>query len=134
MSLPFSTTLARLSPVTRNHKIAHIEAEIIIDDNTDNIGRLYLRQAGTSVIMSVDGTPLRYRFPERLAVLDPFFNGTRVFAPEVYRNERLRDLPFVNTHWQLLFNQVDEVHNQDIDLNKITDILLLVYYTDFTAP
>ena len=41
--------------------------------------------------------------------------------------------PYVNTHWQLLFNQVDEAHNQDIDLNKVTDVILLVYYTDFTS-
>src|SRR6185295_1908882 len=68
LRLPFSTNLARLSPVTRNHKILYIEAEIIGSDVGDTLGRVYLRQAGTSVIHAVDDQSLYYRFPERMAV------------------------------------------------------------------
>ncbi len=131
-TVPFSTTLARLSPLTRNHKVTAIEAEIIGADVGDTIGRLYLRQRGTGVVASVDGEKLYYRFPERTAVMNPIFNGVRVFGPEVYRSDRMRDRPFVNTHWELVLNQRNELANQDINLQSLTDIRLYVYYTDFT--
>ena len=78
-----------------------------------------------------DGTTY-YRFPERTAVINPSFNAQKVFAPETYRNERLRDRPFVNSNWELLLNQRDEQVNQDIDLNSLDDMRIFVYYTDFT--
>jgi hypothetical protein len=133
LRLPFSTSLARLSPVTRDHKILYLEAEVIGADVGDTLGRVYLQEAGTSVVHAIDDSYLYYRFPERLAVIDTFFNGVRAFTPEVYRNDRLRDRPYANTHWQLLLNQVDETRNQDINLNALTDIRIYVYYTDFTA-
>lgn len=132
LSIPFATSLKALSPPTRNHKIAFIEAEIIGSGVGDTVGRLYLKQQGTSAVRSVAGDDIFYRFPEHMAVLNPFFNGNRVFTPEVYRNARLRDRPYVNTSWELLLNQRDEAANQDIDLNSLTDIRLYVYYTDFT--
>jgi hypothetical protein len=83
----------------------------------------------------VDDERKFYRFPERTAVLNPFFNSTREFAqsPEVYRSHRLRDRPVVNNNWELIINQRDEEVNKDIDLNALTDIKLYVYYTDFTV-
>jgi hypothetical protein len=51
----------------------------------------------------------------------------------VYRNKRLRDRPFVNTSWELLINQRDELENQDINLQSLNDLRLYVYYTDFTS-
>jgi len=65
--------------------------------------------------------------------LNPFFNGQRVSAPEVYRNARLRDRPLVNSRWELVFNQRDELVNQDININALNDIRLYFYYSDFTA-
>jgi len=73
-----------------------------------------------------------YALPQRSAVINPFFNGAKVFSLDVYRNFRLRDRPLGNTQWELLFNQVSEKANQDIDLNSISDIVLYIYYTDFT--
>jgi len=130
--IPFATSLARLSPLTRNHKIAFLEAEIIASDKGDELGRIYISQSGTSQIRPLEGPADYYRLPERLAVLNPLFNGVRVFGPEVYRNDRLRDRPYVNTNWEFVLNQRDETVNQDIDLNSVTDIRLFVYYTDFT--
>ncbi len=132
LTLPFSTSLARLSPLTRNHKILAVEAEIIGSDVGDTVGRVYVRQRGTGTVQSVTGEKRYYRLPERTAVLNPLFNGVRVFGPEVYRSDRMRDRPFVNTHWELILNQKDELANQDIDLQSLTDIRLYVYYTDFT--
>lgn len=74
-----------------------------------------------------------YRFPERTAVVNPFFNGRREFTADVYRNDRLRDRPFVNSNWEFALNQVDEAVNKDLDLTALTDILFYVYYTDFTS-
>lgn len=135
ITIPFSTNIQRLSPLTRNHKILHIEANIEGNANGDYLGRLYLRQAGTSTINTVEDEFLFYRFPERTAVLNPFFNSTREFssAPEVYRSYRLRDRPVINNNWELIINQRDEEVNQDIDLNALTDIKLYIYYTDFTV-
>ena len=75
------------------------------------------------------------RFPERTAVLNPFFNSTREFAssPEVYRSYRLRDRPLINNNWELVINLRDELVNDDIDLSEVTDIKLYFFYTDFTA-
>lgn len=133
LTVPFSTDFTRLSPVTRNHKVAHVEAEVVGARVGDTLGRVYLRQSGTGAIASVNGSKGYYRFPERTAVVNPFFNGVRVFAPEVYRNEHLRDRPYVNTRWDFVLNQRDERANEDIDLSALTDIRLLVYYTDFTG-
>ena len=128
----FSTSLGSLSPLTRNHKIRHIEAEIIGSDVGDTLGRLYVRQRGTGYVRAVDNEDIYYRFPKRTAVLDPFFNGQRVFEARLYQNDRLRDRPYVNTNWELAFNQMDERVNQDVNLNSLTDIRLYLYYTDFT--
>lgn len=84
------------------------------------------------MIRSVTGDNVYYSFPVRTAVLNPFFNGLRPLSEEIYRSERLRDRPLVNTGWDLLFNQKDEKVNQDIDLASLKDIRLYLYYTDFT--
>lgn len=132
-AIPFSTGLDELSPLTRNHKIAYIEAEIVGTNVGDTVGRVYLRQLGTGAISSLEGEKLYYRFPDRTAVLNPFFNGQRSFAPDVYRSDRFKDRPYANTYWELVLNQKDEQANQDIDLQSLTDITLYIYYTDFTA-
>lgn len=132
LNVPFNTRLNQLSPLTRNHKILFIEAEIIGSDVGDPVGRVYLRQAGTSAVARLDGDTDYYIFPERTAVLEAFFNGTRVFDGDVYRNERFRDRPFVNTRWEFLLNRRDELVNQDINVRSLTDIRFYVYYTDFT--
>jgi hypothetical protein len=132
LTLPFSTNLARLSPLTRNHKVLAVEAEVVGADVGDTVGRIYLRQRGTGLVLSVDGEKRYYRLPDRTAVLNPFFNGVRTFTPEVYRSDRMRNRPLVNTHWDLVINQRDEWVNQDVNLQSLTDVRLYVYYTDFT--
>jgi hypothetical protein len=131
-TIPFGTSLDALSPLTRNHKVAYIEAEIIGSDIGDAVGRVYLRQRGTGVVRGVDDETSYFAFPERTAVIDPFFNGQRVFGAEVYRNGRLRDRPMVNTRWEAVLNQRDELVNQDININSLSDIRFYIYYTDFT--
>ena len=135
LAVPFNTTLERLSPLTRNHKIFYIESNIEGNDNGDYLGRLYLRQVGTSTIRSISDELQFYRFPTRTAVVNPFFNGIRQFSMsnELYRSYRLREFPLVNTDWELIINQRDEVVNKDINLNELTDIKLYVFYTDFTV-
>lgn len=130
--MPFSTDLTRLSPLTRNHKVLGVESELIGVDLGDSVGRLYLRQRGTGMVQSVDGEKSYYRLPERTAVLNPFFNGVRAFSADVYRSDRMRDRPLVNTHWELVINQQDEQANKDINLQSLTDVRIYVYYTDFT--
>ncbi|MCK5689526.1 hypothetical protein KAI87_09670, partial [Myxococcota bacterium] len=132
ITIPFSTTLDRLSPLTRNHKILYMQAEIIGEDLGDNLGRIYIQQHGTGIVRDVDGEKSFYAFPERTAVLNPFFNGSLVFDEAVYHNERLRDRPLVNTGWELVFNRKDEFVNADIIIDSLTDIRLYFYYTDFT--
>ena len=133
VTIPFSTEIEALSPLTRNHKIRYIEANIIGSNIGDRLGRLYVRQRGTGVIRTVDDERDYYVFPPRTAVVDAFFNGNRVFPPEVYQNLRLRDRPYVHTLWELVINQRDESVNRDIDLASLSDIQLLIHYTDFTA-
>lgn len=139
VSAPFSTTLAQVSPLTFNHKIRYIEAEIVMDENQgDELGRIYLSQRGTSTVRDAQRGLTFYSFPKRTAVLNVFFDGERTYrdflgsSEDPYRNERLRDRPLVNTGWNLSFNQKDEAVNEDIDVNSMDDIRLYLYYTDFT--
>ncbi len=136
-TIPFEVTVAKpqslVSPTTYNHKILYIEAEIHSTSKGDDVARLYLRQKGTSVVrLKASDDEQYYTLPQTTAVINPFFNGAKVFSPDIYRNFRLRDRPLGNTRWELLFNQVSEKANQDIDLKSISDIVLYIYYTDFT--
>lgn len=133
LSIPFHTDVEALSPLTRNHKVLYIEADMVGSRVGDTLGRVYVRQRGTGLVRDVLGEVDYYVFPERTAVLNTFFNGNRVFSPEVYRNGRLRDRPFVNSKWDLTVNLRDEPVNDDIDLQSLSDIRLYVYYTDFTV-
>lgn len=137
VSIPFSLPVARssspVSPVTFNHKVLYVEAEIQgTDVGNDGVGRIYLRQKGTGLIRLKGDEIKYYTLPQRTAVINPYFNGTKIFTPEIYRNFRLRDRPLGNTQWEVLINQVTEKANQDINLNSISDIVLYIYYADFT--
>jgi hypothetical protein len=134
LSIPFSTDFAELSPFTRNHKILYMEADVDATQIGDHLGRIYLRQRGTSAVDSVQDELIYYRFPKQLAVMNPYFKGAKAptLDPAIYRSTRFRDRPLVNTGWDLVINQVDETVNQDIDLQTLNDIKLYVYYTDFT--
>jgi hypothetical protein len=123
VSAPFATALRLVSPLTFNHKIRFIEAEIVMQENQgDDLGRVYLAQRGTSTVRDASKELTFYSFPERTAVIDVFFNGDRKLSTDlgtgeqVYRSERLRDRPLINTGWNLSFNQKDESVNEDIDL------------------
>jgi hypothetical protein len=130
----FPTTLSQVSPWTAGHRIAWIEAELIGSDVGDPTGRVTLRQTGTSA-MRVTGRTVRYfRFPERTAVLDVFFNGQRFFPDEVYRSLRHAGRPFVQTRWELILDSRQDEVNQDIRLASLTDVRLYIYLTDVTDP
>lgn len=131
LSFPFRTAVERLSPRTINHKILNVEAEII-PKLGDNVARVYLVQRGTGVVRT-PGNGLTYvSLPERTAVLDVFFEGERVLDEAVYKSDRLRDRPVANAEWLLQVDTVNEKDNSDVDLGKLDDVRLYVYYTDFT--
>ncbi len=135
LTIPFSTSSEQLSPLTRNHKISHIEAEIIGGGQGDLLARVYLRMAGTSRVSPLGSTdPIFYTFPERLAVINPFFEGSKPahLDPAIYRNRRMFDRPFANSRWEFVLNTFDEEVNQDLNLQGLDDIRLYIYYNDFT--
>lgn len=140
ISTSFATRIDDVSPLTFNHKIRFIEAEIVGEENVgDQLGRVYLTAAGTGTVRTADSGLSFFALPERTAVLDTFFNGDRSLSrglrtgEDVYRNERLRDRPLVNQDWRLVINQKDEAVNLDIDLASLDDIRLYLFYTDFTG-
>lgn len=133
ITMSFSTDLRDLSPLTRNHKLLYVEADVYGNDTGDYVARLYLRSKGSAVIHSVDDEIQYYRFDPRTAVLNTIFGGVRYFDPSVYQSYRHRDRPFVNTQWELVINQRDERANQDLNLRSVTDIRLYLYYTDVTV-
>ena len=137
LRFPFSINVGPqsrfVSPVTFNHKVAFIEAEIQgTEVGNDGVGRIYIQQKGTGVVRDSDGSSRFYALPQRTAVINPYFNGVKIFTPSTYRNFRLQDRPLGNTQWEFLFNQVTEKSNQDIQLSSVSDIILYVYYKDFT--
>lgn len=138
LSFSFSLSVNKeskfVSPLTFNHKIAFVEAEIEVSSAVDEIGRIYLRQSGTGVVRNKDDSFTYYSLPQRTAVINTFFNGFKGFDSSTYQNYRLADRPLGNTQWELIFNQASETSNQDIDLSAITDIRLYIYYKDFSKP
>ncbi|MBL8950292.1 MAG: hypothetical protein JNK82_05925, partial [Myxococcaceae bacterium] len=131
--IPFATDLRDLSPLTRNHKIRHVEIDLQGVKLGDPVARVYLRMAGTGVVHNVNDDTDFFVFPQRVGVINPSIQGTKTYDPEVYRNYRFRDRPLVNTSWELVINQRDEAANQDIDLQTLTDVRVLFYYSDFTS-
>ncbi len=135
LTIPFATSDETLSPLTRNHKISHVEAEIIGGGQGDLLARIYLRMAGTSRVSALGSDePIFYTFPERLAVINPFFEGSKPahIDPDIYKNRNLFDRPLVNSRWEFVLNTLDEEVNQDLDLRGLDDVRLYVYYNDFT--
>ena len=86
---------------------------------------------------TIDDARSFFRFPQRTAAINPSFNAQRpvelASSAEIYRSYRMRDLPLVNDHWELIFNHRDEEANLDVNLNELTDVKLYVFYTDFTV-
>jgi len=133
-AIPFSTRLDQLSPVTRNHKMLYVEAQIIGDNTGDEVGRVYLTASGTGAVYSVLGDKQYYRFPPRTTVINTFFNGEKFGDNyEIYSSRKLRDRPLVISEYQLIFDPTGEAANTDIELASISDIVLYMYYSDFTA-
>lgn len=143
ISIPFATALSQTSPLTHNHKITKMQAEFVYAGETDALARLYVRQKGTGIVRTADSNRNMYRFPERTAVINPFYNGrVRQMSAEsvrsdeldqdIYKTLRFRDLPLVNTSWEMVLNLRNEQVNMDIVPDNLKDIRLYVYYTDFT--
>lgn len=132
--IPFATDILDMSPATLNHKIAYVEIDVLANTTpSETIARMYLEQSGTSTVRQVDDDLTFYALPKRTAVIDVLFNNVRWFGPELYKSELLKDRPVVNTRWDLVINTKDETANDDLDLSQITDIRILLFYTDFAA-
>jgi len=134
ITIPFSTRVESFSPLTRNHKLLFIEANIDASDFGDHVARVYVRQRGTGVVHTIDDTRNFYRFDDKTSVINASFNGTKYFTSgNIYPNYRLRDRPVANTQYELVINQRNEEVNQDINLRSVTDIKLFFYYSDLTT-
>ncbi|MFO0748154.1 MAG: hypothetical protein U1F43_21220 [Myxococcota bacterium] len=135
ISIPFTTSIDDLSPLTRDHKIDYLVVDLNLNSyGDDDVARVYLRQKGTSVVHAIDGSTQYYRFPERTAVVDVMMNGNRdLLDPAILKSYRFRDRPYANTGWELVLNQRDEPVNRDLDLTTVNDIKIYLYYTDFTT-
>lgn len=146
LELRFSTAFDQLSPLTANHKILFIEIGLYGQDLGDPVGRVYLSQRGTGVTEGTDDTRRFFAFPPRTAVMNPFFNAGEddirlgqdangsITGPtrSIYRSYRFRERPFVQTDWSLVLDRRNEEVNRDISLDGIDDILVYIFYTDFT--
>jgi len=132
LTIPFSTRLDKVSPLTRNHKVLHIQADIYGNDTGDYLARVYVRQKGTSTVHTVNGTKTYYRFDPRTAVINAKFGGQEYFDSTIYSAYRMREMPLINTNWEFIFNQRDEYVNQDVVLSALSDVKLYIYYQDFT--
>lgn len=133
IAAPFNVELKDLSPLTSNHKITFVEAEMVGSGVGDPLAKVYLRMSGTSAIRELDGGMAFYTFPSRTGVINAFVNGSKPFEPTIYRTSRFSERPLVNSRWELMINRVDEPDNDDLGLDGVTDILLYFYYSDFTT-
>ena len=134
--VPFHTRADMLSPLTRNHQIKYVSAQLVGSNLGDIFSRVYLRMAGTGSVapLGADDTAQHYLFAERVAVIDAFMSEKRsslLDDDEVYRSRSLASRPVLNTQWELVLNMVDEPANADFRLEDLTDVRLYFYYTDF---
>jgi hypothetical protein len=130
--VPFRVGPDVVSPLTRDHKIRYVEAQII-GGAGDQVGRVYVRSAGASMVSTLDDQLLFYGFPQRTGVVDVFFSiKPPEYDPEIFRTVRFEDRPLMNSRWELVLNLKDEQANLDFTLKDINDVRLYFYYTDFT--
>ncbi|AKF05186.1 hypothetical protein [Sandaracinus amylolyticus] len=133
--IPFQTTLAQVSPCTRNHKINFIEVSILGSGLGDDEATVMVWHEGTSVVESLYEGTQYYRLPPGLSIAQAYFGrNNTVFDPSVYRRYEFRERPFLSTQWSLELDLRDEPDNHDLRLDRISDVYLYVYYTDFTDP
>ncbi|MEQ9500568.1 MAG: hypothetical protein RIT81_27105 [Deltaproteobacteria bacterium] len=132
IAAPFNVDLDKLSPLTSNHKITFVEAELVGSGVGDPLAKVYLRMSGTSAIRELAGGMAYYTFPTRTGVINAFVNGSKPFDPTIYRTSRFTERPLVNSRWELMINRIDEPDNEDLGLDGVTDIFLYFYYSDFT--
>ncbi len=130
----FRTHESQTAPCTFNHQIDYIEVDFVGQNLGDEFANVLLWQEGTGVIRSLDDGSVFYRLPPALIVAQPHFNNSQRFDPSIYRRYELRERPFVNTAWKLIFDQHDDPDNQDVSIDGLTDIHIYVHYTDFTDP
>ena len=154
ISVPFATELEELSPRTWGHEVLSVEAEVVGRGLPEAVARLYLVQDGASVVRTADGDRLPYGLPPVTAVIDagagvagPAAPGTSLPAPLLHgrgtaadaplgryrRSFRLRGRPLVSSGWRLLIDLRDEPGNAGLRLGMIDDVVLRIFYTDFTA-
>lgn len=146
LEISFSTTFDQLSPLTANHKILFVEIGLYGQDLGDPVGRVYLSQRGTGVVEGTDDDRRFFTFPARTAVMNPFMNAGEddirlgqdsdgaIAGPtrSIYRSYRFRERPVVQTDWSLVLDQRGEEVNRDISLAGMDDIVVYLFYTDFT--
>jgi hypothetical protein len=130
--VPFSTSLAQTSPLTSIHRVQAVEVELQGGGVGDRFGRVYLTARGIATVRDLNGDVGYHRLSPLTAVVNPFFNGVKVFDPPVYANRRLLDRPLVNSLWELTLNLKDEEVNEDIDLSRLEDVRIFFFYEDFT--
>jgi hypothetical protein len=130
--VPFRIGPEQVSPLTRDHKLRWVEAQII-GGNGDQVGRVYVRMAGASLISSLDDQLQYYTFPKRTGVINVFFSvKPPEYDPSVFRTNRFADRPLMNSRWEMVLNLKDEPANLDFTLGDISDVRLYFYYSDFT--
>ena len=155
ISVPFSTELGALSPRTWGHKVLSVEAELVGADLPEEGARLYLVQDGASLVRSAAGDRQAYGLPPVTAVIDAGTGlapstapGTSLPAPRLrtrppglhdaplgrYRRSfRFRERPLVNAGWRLVIDLHGEPDNAGLRLGALDDVVLRIFYTDYTA-
>jgi len=135
---PFAIRLEELSPRTANHKVHHLEAQILGSDLGDTLARLYLSQGGLGTLRDLQGETHTTVLPRITAVLDAIVGEQRAFAGDlfdgdVYLSRRLRDRPLASAGWELVLDLQHEPVNRDLNPQSFDDVRLYIYYTDFTT-
>jgi hypothetical protein len=128
----FRTFADQTAPCTFSHQIDYIEIDLIGQNLGDEFANLLLWQDGTGVIESLSDGQVAYQLSPLLMVAQPHFNNSQRFDPSLYRRFEMRERPFINTSWKLVFDQHGDPDNQDISVDGLKDIHLYVHYTDFT--
>jgi hypothetical protein len=131
--VPFRIGPELVSPLTNNHKLQFVEAQII-GGRGDQVGRVYLRMAGAAMVATARKELDFFTFPGRTGVINVFFSvKPPEIDPGVFRTYHFADRPLMNSRWELVLNFKDEPSNLDFTIDDVSDVRLYLYYTDFTS-
>jgi hypothetical protein len=133
--LSFNIGSKHVSPSTRVHKVAYVEA--CIEKQTASAAqhpRIYLDMSGTSLVWALGGGWRDYDFGGRPAVVTARWCSGSDYSwdPKIFRSQKFTQRPLFNNQWDLSINFTGEPANVKYGPDQFDELQIFFYYFEFT--